>query len=291
MSWLLFAAALAVVLFVAAVGWHGSQVVFQPPKMLPHTVWPERFGLAYETIRFPATDGVPLAGWVIGAKTPTDRTILMLHGWGDNKGDLLERTFRLAERFNLVLIDHRNHGESGGMLSTIGFLESRDAKAALDWLERSHPAWMGHLGVFGLSMGGALAIWAAAQDARLRCVAVDAPFPSFNRVVARFCKNAFHLPYYPFAWTVLRIISFRLGGDPEPFSPIYHVARISPRPMLFIAGARDRLMPLADVRELYQAAGDPKEMWVVEEASHGKTSTAAGPKYQERLMDFFGRNL
>jgi len=289
--WLIGAALLAVAVGLLGACWWGSDIVFQPPRMLPHAIWPERFGLAYETVRFPAADGVPLVAWVIGAAAATDRTILLLHGWGDNKGDLLERTHRLARRFNLVLLDTRNHGESGGLFSTLGFLESRDARAALDWLERNHPSWMAHLGVFGLSMGGALAIWTAAHDERLRCVAVEAPFPSYNRVVGRFWNNGFPLPYFPFAWTCLRIIEWRLGEDPEPYSPVYHIARVAPRPIFFIAGAKDALMPLADVRALYEAARDPKELWVVDEATHGKCESAAGSEYQERLMGFFDKHL
>ena len=291
MTWFAVAAVLAVAALVFLAAWLGSDVVFQPPRMLPHDIWPDRFGLPYETVRFTAADGVPLTGWVIPAAEPTDRTIFLLHGWGDNKGDLLERIHPLARRFNLFLVDDRNHGESGGMLSTIGSLESRDAAAALAWLERAHPSWMAHLGVFGLSMGGSLAIWAAAQDPRLRCVAVEAPFPSFNRVVARFTWNAYRLPYYPFAWATLRVIRWRLGEDPEPFSAIYQVARVAPRPMLFIAGADDKLMPLGDVRELFEAAGEPKELWVVESAAHGKVWRVAGPAHCARLMEFFDKHL
>lgn len=289
MIWLAILA-LVLVGFLAACWW-GSEVVFHPPKMLPHTIWPDQFHLNYETVRFPATDGVPITAWAIPAAQPTARTLLMLHGWGDNKGDLLRRTHPLSRSFNLLYLDHRNHGESGGPRSTIGFLETRDVEAAMAWLERERPDWTSRLGVFGLSMGGALAIWTAARHATVRCVAVEAPFPSFNRVVGRYTYNGFHLPYFPFAWAALKMIQWRLGEDPEPYSPMYHIEKIAPRPVLFIAGREDNLMPLADVRELYERARDPKELWVVDNARHGRCEEVAGKDYHRKLEDFFDRHL
>lgn len=285
---------LAALVFVAGFGaacWWGSNVVFHPPKMLPHTVFPDQFGLRYEAIRLQAADGVPLAAWAIPAAEATERTLLLLHGWGDNKGDVLRRTYSLARRFNLLLLDHRNHGESGGPRSTIGFLESRDVEAALDWLRSQRPAWAGRLGVFGLSMGGAIAVWAAAKHPDLRCVAAEAPFPSFNRVVGRYTYNGFKLPYFPFAWSALKVIAWRLGEDPEPYSPLYHIERVAPRPILFIAGERDTLMPLADVRELFERATSPKELWVVPGATHGRCEEVAGDAYHAKLLEFFDTNI
>ncbi|MBI4425220.1 MAG: alpha/beta fold hydrolase [Elusimicrobia bacterium] len=289
MIWL----SLAVLGLLALLGacWWGSSVIFDPPKMLDHTIWPDRYQLGYETFRVRTSDGLELVGWLIAAAEPTDRTLLLLHGWGDNKGDLLTHTHYLSKRFNLVYLDHRNHGESAGVLSTIGCLESRDVEAALEHLKRERPRWRERLGVFGLSMGAAIAVWAAARHPELRCVAVEAPFPSFNQVARRWARNAFRLPYFPFVWLTLRIVRFRLGEDPEPYSPAYHVARVAPRPILFIAGADDRLMPVADVREVYEKAGEPKELWVIDNARHGKCEETAGEGYHRRLLEFYDAHL
>lgn len=266
-------------------------MVFHPPKMLPHTIFPDRYGLRHDRVKLNAADGVPLVAWTIPAAEPTERTLLLLHGWGDNKGDLLQHTHYLSRKFNLVYLDHRSHGESGGPHSTIGYLESRDVEAVLAWLKEDRPAWTARLGVFGLSMGGSIAIWAAARYPELRCVATEAPFPSFNRVVGRYAHNGYRLPFFPFAWGALKVIAWRLGEDPEPYSPIYHVDRIAPRPMLFIAGALDTLMPLADVEELYARAKEPKELWIVENASHGKCEETAGEAYHRRLLEFFDKHV
>ncbi|MBI4347519.1 MAG: alpha/beta fold hydrolase [Elusimicrobia bacterium] len=282
--------AVAAAAFVYAC-WYGSEIVFHPPKMLANTVFPEQFGLKAEPLALSTADGVPLAGWLIPAAAPTDRSLLLFHGWGDNKGDLLERTHFLSRKFNLVYLDTRAHGESGGAFSTIGCRESRDVEAVVAWLQKERPRWTSSIGLFGLSMGGALALWAAAKWPFFRCAAVEAPFPSFNRVVGRYTYNGYRLPYFPFAWAALRMIRLRLGEDPEPYSPIYHVDKISPRPLLFIAGELDTLMPLDDVRELYERAGRPKDLWVIDGAAHGKCWKTAGQSYRDRLLEFYDRNL
>src|SRR5262245_42479634 len=99
--------------------------------MLPMEVWPDQLGFTYEAVEFKASDGVRLKGWVIPAATRTDRSLMLCHGWGDNKGDMLGRTDFLHAQFNLFYFDFRHHGESGGDRTTLGAWESRDISAAL----------------------------------------------------------------------------------------------------------------------------------------------------------------
>ncbi|MFH1723178.1 MAG: alpha/beta fold hydrolase [Elusimicrobiota bacterium] len=276
---------------LVAGAWYGSNTVFHPPRMLQHTVFPEQFGLHYEKISFPGSDGLILRGWLIPAASPTDRTILCTHGWGDNKGDLLQRLHFLAEHYNLVLFDSRAHGESEGAYSTIGYLESFDFEAAVRHLKEVRPAWTRRLGVFGLSMGAAMAIHGMAHHPEFRCAALESPFRSFNRVVTQFTWSGYWLPYFPFAWITLLCIRLRLGADSEPYSPVHHIRGLPPLPLLFIAGEKDALMPLSEVRALHDMAGEPKEIWVVPEATHGRCQEFAPEEYARRVLDFFRKNL
>ncbi len=140
-------------------------------------------------------------------------------------------------------------------------------------------------------MGGAISIFGMAKHHEPRCAMIEAPFRSFNGVVRQFTTNKFNLPYFPFVWSALVVIRARLGIDAEPHSPIYHVHRLAPRPLLFIAGELDRLAPLDGVRALYEAAGEPKELWVIPEATHGKCQETAGAEYDRRIANFFKKNI
>ena len=89
----------------------------------------------------------------------------------------------------------------------------------------------------------------------------------------------------------LQLIRLRLGRDPEPFSPVYHVAKLAPRPVLIISGENDRLMPIDEVRALHDAADEPKELWVIPGAEHGGCQEVAGAEYDRRIREFFAKNL
>lgn len=286
-------AALTVAVLAAAVlyaCWWGTNMVFHPHRMLPNAVFPEQFALGYEKVSFKTEDGLTLRGWLIPAAKATDKTIFFCHGWGDNKGDLLRRFHFLAADFNLFLFDSRHHGESEGELSTIGSLEARDFAAALAWLKAEHPAWTRRLSLLGLSMGAAMAVRGMAVHGGFQCALLESPFRSFNRVVHQFGINAYRLPYFPLIWLMLHVLRWRLGHDPEPFSPVYYAADMPAVPLFFIAGEKDALMPLSEVVALHAMCKPPKELWVVPGGEHGRCQEAAGPEYERRVREFFLAN-
>lgn len=290
MGWAACASAAALLALLAACWW-GSNVVFDPAHKTPLRVRPADLGLPCEDAAFETPDGVTLRGWLIPAAAPTDASVILCHGWSDNKGDMLAR-FRFLQRdFNLFLFDSRGHGESSAPIGTIGYLESVDFDAALRHLRAARPGWCRRLGVVGLSMGAAMGIFALARHRALLCGVLESPFRSFNEVVTQFTTNRFALPFFPFVWLTLLVISLRLGDDPEPYSPIYHVGAIAPRPLLFISGEEDSLMPLAQVRAVYAAAGRPKQLWTVPGASHGRCQELAGAEYEARVRGFLLAHL
>lgn len=289
MTWLL-AAGLLLLLFAAAAAW-GASVLFHPPRMIAHTIWPDQFSLAYEKAQFRTEDGLLLRSWFVPARKPSDRTILCCHGWGDNKGDLLKRIHFLADRFNLFLFDSRSHGESEGRITGNGTLESRDFDAALRCLRESRPGRAGRLGLYGLSMGAVMSIRGMADNPVFACAAFESPYRSFREVVAQFTKNNYRLPYFPFVWAVLQVIRWRLGEDPEACSPVLHVGRLPRKPLLFIAAENDPLMPVPVVRGLFDLASPPKDFYLVPGAFHANCWEAGGEEYRRRLSSFFEEHL
>ena len=61
-----------------------------------------------------------------------------------------------AQGFAVLLFDFQAHGESPGRYLTFGYLELRDARAAFDFMRQRLPGE--HIGVVGMSLGGAAAI-------------------------------------------------------------------------------------------------------------------------------------
>ncbi len=83
--------------------------------------------------------------------------------------------------------------------------------------------------------------------------------------------------------------SLRLRANLFRYEPIRWVGKISPRPILFIHGDHDQYLP--DFDRLYEAAGEPKELWRLAEAGHTPASQLYPEEHQRRVIDFFDRYL
>ena len=279
---------------VFAICWWGSSVILYPPAMSPMWIFPEQFGLRYEKIAFKTPDGLELKGWFIPSPNGDKRTLIMCHGWGDNKGELLKQTYFLNENagFNLMYFDFRSHGESGGEITTIGGLETIDFGAAVGWLRANKPDFSDRVGVFGLSMGAAVTVAALPDHPDLRCAVVESPYSDYKGVVTRWTWNTLRIPHFPLIVIAMRILRWRVG-DPhvDSFNPVEAAPHIAPRPLFVIGGEKDDLMPEYDVRRVFDAAREPKQLWIVPGAFHAKCREAAGVEYDTRVAGFFTRNL
>ena len=52
-------------------------------------------------------------------------------------------------------------------------------------------------------------------------------------------------------------------------------ARISPVPLLIVHGDQDNFFPVEHARRLYEAAGEPKELWLEPGFGHAESSASA----------------
>ncbi|MCI0458812.1 MAG: alpha/beta hydrolase [Gemmataceae bacterium] len=270
--------------------WLVSTVLFLRTTVLPRspvTITPEFLGLPSSTVRFPASDGVSLEGWKIPAG-PSAPWVILCHGVGSNRADLLEIAAGLHRAgFNLLLFDFRGHGGSEGRVTSFGWREQRDLEGALAYLGQQPEVPASPYGVYGISMGGAVAIMVAARDERIGAVAVDSPYSSLEETLGRHLTLMYPVPKMPFLWFVLATYRLRFGIWPGRVSPQASAAGLSPRPLLLIHGAQDARMPLTGAKRLLGGAGEPKELWVVEGADHLGGFAADPSAYHARLAGFF----
>ncbi len=291
-NWFLFAFSLLALFIVWLAYTKSSEIIRHARKgNLAHT--PDHYRLAHEVVEFSTADGIRLKGWFIPAPGgECARTIIFCHGWGSSRGEMLRDTWFLAERgFNLFYFDFRASGESKGDISSVGYLETRDFDAAYEFLRSNRPHAAEAVGVFGTSMGGAVAVYAAAKYPELACLLAENTFLSYNKVVANWSWRRLKTPYFPLVWLTLFFVRRRLKADPEPYSPLYNVGRVR-APALFINGDNDDLVPVSDAEALLSLCGSPKkEMWMIAGASHAKCAEVGGEVYRGRVADFFAANL
>ncbi len=250
--------------------------------------WPSDYKLSYSRVTFKTLDGISLQGWWVPAEKPSEKTIVLMHGWGMNRADLLVNTCFLREvGYNLFYFDFRAMGESGGVVSSAGYLELRDIRAAITFLKQTYPDQCKKIGLYGLSMGGMVALNEASRNPEIACVVAEAAYYSYRRVVSRWAWVHFCIPYFPLIPLMLHHVRRMLGANPERYSPKYTISKISPRPVFLIHGRLDNLVPAAQARRLYRLAGEPKQLWLVPGAKHNKCGEVGGFAYKQRLADFF----
>lgn len=287
------AAAAVLAAVTLCLGYYGAGMLLYPPAMSPMAFFPERYGVRYEKVSFRSRDGLTLSGWFVPSRSGGDKTLLVCHGWGDNKGEILEQTLFLNrdEGFNLFYFDFRAHGESEGEQVTMGKQELLDFAAAMDYLRKERPRSAANLGVFGLSMGAAVAAMALPGYPEIKAAVLESPFADFREVGRRWAWHNLRVPYFPVIMTLMYMARLRSGHDDiDRYSPEAYLPSAK-TPVFLIAGERDGIMPPEDVRRLYAAAGGPKEYWVVPGATHAKCRQAAPADYEARVAAFLRERL
>ena len=253
----------------------------RPPR-LTIALDPRDFNLQVESMTISAADGVPLAVWLVPrAGAPV---VVLLHGYPADKRDLLPLAAALAPHFTVVLADLRYFGDSGGRVTTLGWRERGDLRRLLDQLDARG---LGPVGVFGFSLGGAIAFLAAGDDGRIRAVAAYAPFADLD-LLARDLYAHYWLLREPLVALMRLWARVFIGADLTRPSPAEAAARLE-IPVLLIHSRDDEQIPFHHAERLQRAlAANPRaEFEFSATGRHGQL----GGSLEQRLAAFFRRAL
>src|SRR5215475_360589 len=279
----LFCSAAIPVFFCCAV-WGAGSFLSRPAN---HSVGALPANLQGRDVEFESGSGSKLRGWLIPGRRGAGAVVLT-HGFRGDRRQMLGRASFLSKAgYSVLLFDFQAHGESPGKQITIGYLESRDAQAAVDFMKKSCPGEK--LGVIGLSMGGAAAILAS-PPLEVDAMSLEMVYPDIERATADRMERYLGVWARGLAPLLLAQLPLRAGIEKTALRPVDRVGAIK-APKLFIAGAKDRHTKLDESRELFAAASEPKEFWVVEEAAHVDVHHIAKEEYERRVLDFFEKRL
>ncbi|RVT89799.1 alpha/beta hydrolase [Sphingomonas crocodyli] len=262
----------------------GSWLVRGYGGPVPSAVAPAR------DIRLTASDGISIAGTYRPGCTVDAPAVLLLHPKGGGRAAMAGNAKWLSARgFATLAIDLRGHGESTITDLSYGLHESRDARAAFDWLkvrQRGAPA-----ALVGSSLGGAAALLGDEGPIPADALVLQAVFPTihdaiFNRIASRIGRApALLLEPLLSGQTWLRI-----GVPPSRLAPIDAVARYR-GPLLLIGGAEDESTPPVEVRAMFARANDPRAIWFAPGLDHAATAGIETPAYRARLLNFLTRSI
>jgi len=186
-----------------------------------------------------------------------------------------------------LLFDFQAHGESTGEHITFGYLESRDALAGASFLRSNAPDE--RVGLIGVSMGGAAALLAS-PPLEVNAMVLEAVYPTIDQAIS----NRLTMRLGGWSGCLTPLLSWqlkpRLGVDADVLRPIDKVGKVSV-PKLFIVGAEDQHTTLEESRRMFDAASEPKELWVVNGARHVDLYPLARREYEQRVLGFFEEHL
>ncbi|MGH2567572.1 MAG: alpha/beta hydrolase [Bacteroidota bacterium] len=252
---------------------------------------PRDAGLPQENLSITTADGLTLSAWLVPQRANPKGTILYLHGVGDCKiGGVALSRFFFNNGYNVFLYDSRQHGESEGRYCTYGFYEKNDVSTVVDYLEKRDDISLGNVGVFGTSMGAAVALQAAARDPRIKAVVAEAGFTDLRTIFVDYQWRIAKLP-----WHFLRNVAMSRSQKIAKFkardvSPLEDVKKLT-TPVLFIHGTEDELIRVDYSRTLYEQATGPKDLLLIEGANHNDVWEVGGAEYERAIGDFFAHHL
>lgn len=275
---------LALLLIPVLVAWFAGTLltwpIHRPVGKLPDD-------LAGRSVDFPSESGSQIRGWFIPGRTGRG-TIILMHGVRASRLDMLPRARFLARAgYSVLLFDFQAHGESSGQQITFGFLESKDAQAAAKFARAVAP--QERIGIIGVSMGGAAALLAS-PPLSVDAIVLEQVYPTLDEAISD--RISMRLGSWSTVLAPLLSWQFlpRLGISSEALRPTDHVGRIS-APKLFIGGLEDQHTTPREMREMVDAAAEPKELWMVPGARHVDMCQFGGNEYEGRILGFFERYL
>jgi len=296
-----FAAVLAFAVF--AFGWVpwflaglGTTRRFQFPDKENAGLTPASFHLASEDVAFRSGDGVELRGWWVPAPGAKG-SVVMVHGLNRSRVEMVRRAPFVHEAgWNVLLLDLRHHGQSEGDATTFGAKERQDVEAGVRLARERSP---GPVVLWGVSLGGASVVFAAAEDPAVAGVICDSSFRSLDDTVRHHLEalRGFRwwlkfVPRWPVADLTVFWMGRRGGFDPALVDVRAAAARLAGRPVLFVANSEDWRMPKEIAFDLQAAVGEGASVLIVPGKSHGgawRDGTAAYRAAAAALLDAAAR--
>lgn len=254
-----------------------------PPTSRP-SLNPGRLGLLCEDVELKTEDGVRLSAWWMPKGKPNRPPVVILHGLGASKAHMIDYILLAQEQgYPALAIDFRGHGASDPSLTSIGFYESRDAVAAMQFVRQKGA---GDPVLWGTSMGAVSALLAAAKDGSAAGVIADAPFDTYRNTVLHHAQLMYGLSEYPFVALAFPMIESRARFRIADVDCLRAAGEIH-APMLVLAAEKDTRMPIPVVHSVYDRAAGPKEFWVIPGEGHENRNFRQ--EFRDKVAGFLGK--
>ncbi len=242
---------------------------------------PADYDLPYEDVTVTTADGVELPGWYIPGENGA--AVMVQHGiLGARQGHLAKAAILHRHGYGVLLTTTGCHdGREGGRML--------DLEAWYQYLLTRDDVDPNRIGMVGESLGGAISLMYAAENQEIRAVVSLSTFASVDEAIDR-CNFVPHLVCVPLAPLILSKEAECAGPEVAEAVPLEWIKGMSPRPVFILHGVNDDVAGSDAGQRLYDAAGEPKELWAPD-CGHGDFEECVPVEFEERLISFFDHYL
>jgi uncharacterized protein len=265
---------------LAAICYRQAMNYLHPVRQISWGTLLQEQAIEVQEITLVTEDNVRLSAWYTPPKNGA--VILVAHGYGSSRSEHYHALFA-SHGYGVVSWDFRAHGRSEGEFTSLGYYETLDAKAALDFA-LAQPG-VEHVGAWGGSMGAVTMIRAAAQYPEIQALVADSPFVTLKEAMDLRIPIPILRPLIQF------FAEGQAGVTVDRVRPIDEIERISPRPVFLIQGMDDNMVSLDSAERLFEAAGEPRQIWTEKDVPHMNMYAFYKERYTKLVIKFFDEYL
>lgn len=231
--------------------------------------------------------GLKQDAWYVPAETATNKTVIVVHGFTNDKEDMKPYAWMFHELgYNVLMPDNMSHGDSEGQIIGYGW---NDRLNVIKWaellVEQNSDS---EITLFGVSMGAATVMMASGEESlpdQVVNIIEDCGYSSVWDELKYQAKEMYNLPAFPILYEVSAISKIRAGFSYGQASSVNQLKN-NTRPVLFIHGGDDTFVPTSMVYKNYQATQGEKELYIVKGAGHAKSFETDPRAYIEKISTF-----
>jgi alpha-beta hydrolase superfamily lysophospholipase len=238
---------------------------------------------AYQNIALTAADGTRLAAWYVAVAQPKG-TVALFHGYHSQRGglDAEANGFRRLG-YNTLQVDFRGSGASDGNVTTIGYAEAQDVKAAYDWI--FHQSVNQKIYLFGSSMGAVsilrgIKLFPVMQPHLI----LECPFGSILDA-SKGRLRSLHAPEEPLAHLIVFTSSLQNGFWGFNHDAVAY-ARAVRVPTLLQWGEQDPRVSRPETDAVFAALRGPKQLVTYPTAGHESYARKAPSRWMAAVAGF-----
>lgn len=246
-----------------------------------------------EEIYISSNDGLKLHAWYLPAEKSTGRVAIVEHGYTSKALDSSSHAYFFHNQgFDVIMPDHRAHGDSEGDYVGFGILDRYDCLSWINYVKERFGDDVRIL-LHGTSMGATTVLMASGLPDfpdNVKCIISDCAFTSPHDVFAHILKRDYHLSEFPVMNINSAMCRKKAGYGFNDYSTLTAM-KSNKCPVLFIHGEDDNFVPTSMVHENYDACQAPKEILVVKNAGHGASAYEDTALYESTEMKFIEKYI